>query len=139
VWCCIICSFWHDGVSSHIFASEHTISLYFCSVQQRVLSPPIAVQPCRHLSTWLPTATYPIMVVSCRSLPTSGRAWFHVQHDDRSSAAAGPRLWNRLPLSMRHYDTTSATNRITELCDFSYAAPYKNSYLLTYVLTYLIT
>jgi len=71
-------------------------------VQGRVLSLslPIAVHPDTCLYTWLPTVTYRMVV--CRR--PDARSFTHKQYGDMDFAAAGPHLWNRLPLNMRHHD-----------------------------------
>ena len=64
-------------------------------------------------------------------------------YGDRTFAAAGPRLWNSLPVQLRNPDTVQTTaewtpfsgSMNTALCDFWYAALYKNTYLLTYLLS----
>jgi len=53
---------------------------------------------------------------------------------DRCFAAAGPRLWNTLPVQLRHCDSLGQFKR--RFVTLVSSAVYKLSYLLTYLLTY---
>jgi len=58
--------------------------------------------PARHLRTWLTTYTWFRKVQdvdSARAVPQT-----HNTFGDRSFAAAGPRLWNSLPVHLRDED-----------------------------------